>query len=140
MSGILYLVNVKNMNRVPCSVRNKFFIVRSCKNSDYYIRQGWRILPQISPEPELFRTYLDLKKNGDWNRDTYDSIYVPQFIKQMKADMVMRNTLNNVKAMLDMGQDVAFMCYCDTDMCHRFILGAQYEMRGYNVLDLCKDY
>ena len=139
MRGKLYLVNVKNMDRVPSSIQYKYFIVRSCKNSDYYVRRGWSILPQISPEPELFRTYLELKKEGNWNRETYDSIYVPWFLKQMKTDTVMRNTLNNIKAILDTGQDVVFMCYCDTDMCHRFILGVQYEIRGYKVIDLCKE-
>lgn len=138
MKGKLYLVNVKLMNRVPSSVPYKLFIVRSCKNSDYYTRLGWSIAPQISPNPSLFSTYLNLQKSGQWNVDAFNNIYAPRFMEQMTTDDVMRKVLNNVKALLDIGQDVAFMCYCDSKLCHRFLLGDAYKQRGYEVIDLCE--
>lgn len=138
MIGKLYLVDVKHMNRVPYTVVNKYFIVRSCRNSDSYTRKGWYIMPQLSPSPNLFTLYLDLKQRGEWDIYTFTNVYTPRFLEQMKTDNVMRNTLNNIKAILDTGNDVAFMCYCDS-FCHRFILGSEFEKRGYSVINLSEE-
>lgn len=137
MKGKLYLLNVNNMYAPEIAhIKNKLFIVRSCKNPSYYKSRGWTIAPELSPSPALFIRYLAFKKALNWNMNTFNNIYVPEFKKQMKIDLAMIKGLNDVLGILSMGYDVAFMCYCDGIKCHRFILGDAYAERGYEVIKL----
>ena len=138
MTGKLYLLDITNINNAKIvDIKYKFFIVRSCKNQLYYKNKGWYVTPTLSPSPQLFKKYLDLRAIGNWNINSYNNIYVPEFKKQMKLDIPMRNDLNAVLALLKAGHDVAFMCYCQEDiMCHRYILGDAYEIRGIEVIKI----
>jgi len=136
MKGKLYLVSVKDMEKVPNDIEHKYHIVRSCKNSQYYTSKGWRVVPQLSPNPVLFSQYLEWSRAGQWDLDTFASKYRPAFLEQMQTDDIMRRKLNEVRDLLSNGYDVVFMCYCDSFLCHRFILGEQYKMRGYEVISL----
>lgn len=136
--GKLYLLDVTNMNSAEIvNIKYKMFIVRSCKNDIYYRQKGWYIVPTLSPSPQLFQRYLSLRKDNNWNINTFNSIYVPQFKEQMKIDLAMKRDLNAVLALLKAGHDVAFMCYCQEDvMCHRYILGEAYKIRGIEVIKI----
>lgn len=138
MTGKLYLLDVTNMNNAEIvDIKYKLFIVRSCKNPLYYRNKGWYITPTLSPSIQLFKKYLNLRKDNDWNISTFNSIYVSDFKKQMTIDLPMRKDLNAVLALLKAGHNVAFMCYCQEDiMCHRYILGDAYRIRGIEVIKI----
>jgi hypothetical protein len=46
-------------------------------------------VPEIAPSWSLFKTYMELRKSGQWNEETFKSVYVPQFLKEMRGKKLM---------------------------------------------------
>lgn len=135
MKGKVYLLNVRNMDKLPSHVSNKFFAVRSCKNPEYYTNNGWCVNSLLSPNTKLFGQYLNWKKSGMWNQSTFNMHYKPAFEEQMRTNNNMRLLLNCILERLLLGEDVAFMCFCENlNMCHTRILGEAFVARGFEVV------
>ena len=71
MKDALYLV--ENCDEV-------WAIVRSLKAKP----QGVKQVPELSPSWALFKRYLLLRDNNNWNDESFMEIYVPQFLREMK--------------------------------------------------------
>lgn len=112
------LANISDMDRES---PNQLLIVRSARNIS-----PWMVhVPELSPTKELFFKYLNLKKMGKWNREAFDNIYVPWFLRDIKANVGgSRDMLNNVCIRAREGEDFTLGCMCfDESMCHRSIVG-----------------
>lgn len=110
----------------------KIAIVRSYKKPIKNIPQ-WNAL---SPSYGLLKTYLELKKAGNWNQQTFDNIYVPRFLKEMKTyhqqDLI--ELYEQAKK-----QDLVLCCYCQhEETCHRSIIAGLMQGAGIKVAG--KDY
>ena len=94
---------------------------------------------ECSPSQKLLYTYLDLKKQGNWNQQTFDEIYLPRYLKEQASNPTALATMANLlsKDTSNMG---AF-CYCGNEsLCHRSILGGILQGNGKQVEGLEGDY
>lgn len=87
----------------------------------------------------MLYTYLDLKKQGNWNQQTFDNIYLPQYLKEQAMNPTALTTMANLLAG-DTSNMGAF-CYCGNEsLCHRSILGGILQGNGKRVEGLQGDY
>lgn len=108
-------------------------IVRSLKYANPKIKH----VPELSPSWALFKKYLSLRDTGKWDEETFRSIYVPQFLKEMqgKEQQELLNELLNTK------KHICLVCFCSEEkLCHRSIVGGILQGAGLYVHGLNKDY
>lgn len=130
----IYLTNVRKIYNYDTDL--KYAIMRSVKPMS-----GVTQVEALAPSWELFKTYRSLSVNNEWNRETFNSIYVPRFIEEMcqqRALSVMRKIVhcNSV------GLNIALACSCyNEDMCHRSIVGGILQGLGCEVIkETTNDY
>ena len=110
---MIYITNIRKCKSIPNAT--VYAIVRSMKNPIAGIEQ----LSILSPSTDLFWKYLDLKKAGKWNKESFDAIYTPAFLKQMEGTLEQ----SKCKELTERSktEDIVLCCYC-TDLCHRFLV------------------
>lgn len=128
-----------------CRNNTVWLVMRSLPNS-YYLINNFKNLchvPELSPSTKLFYEYLDMKKKGQWNRDAFNNIYVPQFISEMVIHS--RDILNGLYKAAATG-DIILACACrDESLCHRSILmglmqGAEKKYNHKKITECNTDY
>lgn len=108
-------------------------IVRSFKHPNPHMRH----VPELSPPWDLFKRYLGWKEKGQWTKDTFIAMYVPQFLKEMHGKKP--KSLLNRLATTD--KHICLACFCpDEAMCHRSIIGGMLQGAGAVVNGLSGDY
>ena len=105
--------------------RNNFLIVRNKK----FNVKGSIWFPELSPSMELYlRTLENKKTDNNWFEG-----YKKSFIEEMNKPMFQANLLV-IRDLLDKGQTVTLICYCqDYTKCHRFIIAEYFKLLGYEV-------
>lgn len=104
-------------------------IVRSMKNPSKHIKQ----VPELSPSLNLFFKYRTLVQENKWNKQTFDTIYVPQFLKEMHEEQSI-NILNKLYQIDKKGGKICLVCFCpDETMCHRSIIAGLLQGVGCNI-------
>lgn len=131
---MIFIRNIKDLSK---DNDNQWLIVRSANN----ISEWMTYVPALSPSKELFFKYLDLKKKGQWGRETFEEIYVPIFLKDIKSNMDnSKNVLNQVYKMDKSGMDITIACFCQFEsLCHRSIIAGLLMGVGCNVDVMVKD-
>lgn len=116
-------------------VTYKFFITRYLTKGTDISKYGFSHYSALAPSKELVDGYLSLKRKGMWNQEAFDNWYTNQFRDLIKTDNYMRGALNHVYKLLKAGNSVVLGCYChDKNMCHRSIIGSEYERLGFEVV------
>ena len=106
-------------------------IVRSMKHPSDKIQQ----VASLSPDWNLFKKYLKLKEDGNWNANSFDSIYRPQFLSQMASDAEAHKALETLKSLDAQGKRIALVCFCpNKDLCHRSLIAQILQSMGCNVI------
>lgn len=106
-----------------------FAIVRSMRNPSERLRQ----LDVLSPSRELFFEYRRLESAGEWNAEAFRTMYVPRFLREMRAPEA-RDALNRLYAADRDGRTVALACFCrDERLCHRSVVAGLLQGAGANV-------
>ena len=122
------MITVTSIKMLDKTRDNQWAIVRSMKSSSPWITQ----VPELSPSKELFFEYLRLRNAGQWNKETFEKVYVPWFLRDMKtygAPM-----LNRVYLMNRQGIDITMGCFCqEEDTCHRSIVAGLLQGAGCSV-------
>lgn len=78
-------------------------------------------VPILSPSPDLFHMYLDLKKVGAWDELSFRNDYLPRFLKEMNNREVFM-TLRELYY-LSKTKNILLLCACKNEsMCHRSII------------------
>lgn len=78
-------------------------------------------VPQLSPSPDLFHKYLKWKENGEWNEDTFENKYVPQFLQEMHGDE--QKKFLNILYNRGQKKSILLICFCQEEaLCHRSII------------------
>lgn len=132
-TAMIRITNIRNLKQNDGS--ENWAIVRSMKNPSTWIKQ----VDILSPSKDLFYKYLDLKKKGQWNQESFDDIYVPQFLYEMRTSAC--ETLNTVYTMDKNGAKISMACFCTDELCHRYIVAGLLQGAGCNVVtDTGKDY
>lgn len=110
-------------------------IVRSLKNPG-----KMKYVPELSPSWALFKKYLRLRDAGQWNTDTFKSIYVPTFLKEM-AGMEAQRKLSELIELDKQGKRICMACFCrDEALCHRSIIAGIVQSAGIQVQGVNGDY
>jgi len=108
--------NIRDVNKEKFD--QVWLIVRSAKT----VPDGMRHVSELSPSWDLFAKYRQLKKDGHWDAQTFQAIYVPQFLREMHA-LDARRRLNELWVLDRQGKRIALCCYCpDERLCHRSIV------------------
>ena len=111
------IVNVRDMEHIQADV--KFAIMRSYK----YKVDGVINMPDLSPSSTLFDKYLRWVREGNWNRQTFLSQYLPEFMRDTLCAAAGREALVRILHMDQIGLRVALGCSCsDEELCHRSIV------------------
>ena len=99
-----------------------WIIVRSLKSTPYVPNTQIFHVPALSPSPDLFHKYLTWRDNGEWNEDTFQNKYVPQFLYEMHSQES-QQTLQTLIEHHNQGNKILLVCYCPNEsMCHRSIV------------------
>lgn len=107
-----------------------WMIVRSYKNPNPNIKH----VPELSPQPGLFKTYRHLAETNQWNQDAFKNIYVPQFLYDLRHSQSARNKLNLLYQLDKAGKRICLLCYCaDETLCHRSIIAGMLQATGCDV-------
>lgn len=105
-------------------------IVRSLKSKSAYITQ----VPELSPPWSLFKTYLKLRDDGNWNKQTFETIYKPQFLSQITNDPAASKKLTELIQKDKAGKKIALVCFCtDPALCHRSLIAQMLTNYGVKV-------
>lgn len=129
--GSVNIIAVKRISDVGRGEYDESYaIVRSMKSqSDWLIQE-----PLLSPSKDLFFKYLSLKKAGKWDQQAFDSIYVPQFIRELKSNPAALKKLNELFGKSKEGRNIALCCFCPTEeLCHRAIIAGLFQGVGADV-------
>lgn len=111
-------------------------IVRSLKKPD----EHWKHVPELSPSWDLFKAYLSLKEQSKWSNETFKSIYVPQFLREMRSQAA-RDKLNELYKLDKQGKNICLFCFCpDESLCHRSIIAGLLQGVNANVTGVKNDY
>ncbi len=128
------MVTICQMSQVKYDSYDEVWaIVRSLKYGNPHMRH----VPELSPSWGLFRLYMQKRESGNWNKDTFERLYVPQFLKEMrgKEQQALLNEL------FCTNKRICLACFCsDEELCHRSIIGGMLQGAGLDVKGLSQDY
>lgn len=112
-------------------------IVRSMKSPSEHIKH----VPDISPSLNLFFKAKRLMKENQWNKQTFDKIYVPQFLQEMNTQPAY-DILNKIYQIDKTNGKLCLVCFCpDETMCHRSIIAGILQGVGCDVhTEINNDY
>lgn len=131
--------NIKHWHKADYD--RTFLIVRSIaslERTHSSILNDAMHVPDLSPSCNLFWSYLGWKKQGCWNQETFDNVYKPAFINEIKNNETAKEWLNRLEQYDKAGENIALLCFCvDENLCHRIIIGEMLKQRGCNVMFDC---
>ena len=128
------MIEINNFNNICIDGYDEVWaIVRSYKNYNPNSEILW--IPELSPSKNLFSKYLKLKDTNKWNTESFNNIYVPQFLKEMKTNIVARNKLNELSRKDKQNKNICLICFClDETLCHRSIIAGLLQGVNRNVI------
>lgn len=142
--GYLQLCSLSSYSQYKDNFEKRLFIVRNPMNVDC-TKYGMIHVPELSPSPRLFKSYLRWKKGifteveqryltlQGPNRSWWD-LYCSSFTDQIKHNEDMIINLNRIQELLDQGVNILLVCFCgDYVNCHRILLGNYFDNKGYTV-------
>lgn len=126
---MIVITNIRNINND--NYDEIWAIVRSLKHNNGAIKQ----VTSLSPSTELFYKYLSLKNNGNWDKNAFDTIYVPQFIREIRKQPDAIEKLGYLYQQDKMNKKICLVCFCtDETLCHRSIIAGLLQGVGANVI------
>lgn len=120
-----------------CSIRNVkpedydevWAIVRSLKSKSPWIKH----VPELSPSMDLFMKYRRLVEKSEWNENTFQTVYVPQFLQEMHNPLA-KARFEELKALDAAGKNIALICFCPREnLCHRSIIAGILQGDGIRI-------
>lgn len=109
-------------------------IVRSIKNKSFLQKHNNVFhVPELSPNPFLFRKYLEWKDAGAWDQYKFEQSYVPMFLEEMTYPE-QKQKLNELYFKDKAGRNILLVCFCEIEeICHRSIVGGLLQGVGVPV-------
>lgn len=132
------MIRITNIRNTQGDYDEVWAIVRSLKSKSDALKQ----VTELSPSTDLFFRYRNLVKDGQWNKDSFDKIYVPQFISEIRSSSIAVDTLGYLYQQDKMGKNICLVCFCtEEELCHRSIIAGLLQGVGANVVtDTGNDY
>lgn len=109
------------------------------------LRAGFTHVPELAPSEQLFKKAMykwkkliftkrekEIMSNGETG--TWFDIYKIEFLNEMKERNDLKRCYKRLKEVLDSGQNIICICYCDNaKRCHRYIIAEELKKDGYNI-------
>ncbi len=112
------MIKVGKVNEMNPFYDENLMIVRSADEVPLYAVQ----VVALSPSKKLFKKYRTAYHSGEFNKNWFDKIYVPQFIKDLSENMEAVSILENL-CDKSKTKDIFICCYCeDEKLYHRSII------------------
>lgn len=116
---MIRITSISELRHETIQYDETWAIVRSLKNPIKGVKQ----VADLSPTKQLFYSYLNWKKAGIWNNDTFATKYVPAFINGLKANPNAKALLAELVDKAQAGKNICLLCFCpDETLCHRSII------------------
>ena len=114
------MIVIENIERVREHDYDEVWaIVRKLKSNPC----NFRHVKDLSPSLELLNTFIELRGNGEWNKQAFDEIYLPRFLKEIKDNEHARELLYELYDRDSSGESIALTCFCDDEIiCHRSVI------------------
>ena len=131
---MVYVGNIREVKEGQFD--HTFVIMRSYKGKQKWIKQ----MSELAPSWDLFMESRSMMEKGKWNKDTFQTFYVPRFLQQMREPLG-KESLNFIQR-LSKSQNIALVCFCtNEETCHRSIIAGLLQGMGVNVTLISgKDY
>lgn len=126
------MISIHNIRDVSISDYDTVLaIVRKLKENPNNLQH----VPDLSPSIELLNQFLTLKENGKWNKETFNTIYVPSFLKEVSQNTNAWKWLNDIYRKDLAGEKICLVCHCkDEALCHRSIIAGILQGMGADVI------
>lgn len=126
------MININSIEEVRVEDFDEAWaIVRKLKSNPDNFRQ----VEDLSPSLELLNRYLELKENGEWNEETFNKVYVPAFLKELRDNPKAWELLNDLYRRDLNGEKICLACFCiDEQICHRSIIAGILQGMGADVI------
>lgn len=130
----IYITDLRHIHSYDVDLR--FAIMRSFSGMDKVTQ-----LAELSPSWRTFKIYRDLANAGNWNKNTFNEQYLPNFLMDMRQPEAVE-ALGKVLHLYKIGLNVALACCCPIeDLCHRSVVAGILKGLGCNVItDTGTDY
>lgn len=131
---MVFVGNMKDASHLVENCDEVWAIVRSLKTKP----QGVKQVPELSPSWALFKRYLSLRDNNNWNEESFMEVYVPQFLREMKDPAAQAK----LEELIEKGKNgkMAILCFCDNETtCHRSIIAGILQSKGVRVFTQHKE-
>ena len=126
---MIYLDSMKNIKNYEGKVSKVWCIVRSLKFPPRLNHAEIIQVSDLSPSYNLFKTYLDLRNKGAWNQSSFDTIYRPQFLRELSEN---QNAMQLLNTLAKSDENILLLCFCENkNTCHRNIIAE--KLRELNV-------
>lgn len=138
MIRVTKISNLRKMGDWKNDFHEVWAIVRSMRSPIAGVTQ----VSELSPSLDLFWKYRKLENSGNWNKKTFDEIYVPQFISELKTSRAAIDKLRYLRDSDKVGKKICLLCFCaDETLCHRSIVAGLLQAVGSDVvLDTANNY
>ena len=129
---MIYLDSVKNAKKYEREVSEVWCIVRSMKFQPKVNGAKIMQVADLSPSYDLFKKYLDLRNQGRWNQSAFDTIYTPQFLRELSEN---HNAMQLLNMLAKSDKNILLLCFCeDKNTCHRSLIAKELEKMGANYI------
>lgn len=130
------MITFTNIRNVTYSDYDEVWaIMRYIKANKNYVQ-----VQELAPSYQLFSDYRRLVADNEWNKVTFDHVYVPRFLRSMCA-RESRNKLNELFQKDKQGIRICAFCTCiEEEFCHRSIVAGLLQGVGADVRGVKKDY
>ena len=137
---MIRITNLTDLKKENTHFDEIWVIMRYVRNLGPDMKQvAW-----LAPSQELFTKYRQLVNENAWDRAAWETIYVPQFLYELKTNgkAYVWDALNYLWKADREGKSIAVCCSCtDESMCHRSVVGGLLQAVGCNVImDTKTDY
>lgn len=132
------MIRITNIRNANSSFDENWAIVRSLKSNSQLLTQ----VTDLAPSFNLFLKFQELKKRNDWNFKTFESIYVPQFIYELRNNPDAIKRFEYLYTQDKLNKNICLVCFCtDETLCHRSIIAGILAGGGCDVkTDTQNDY
>ena len=126
------MITIKNIRNINYDDYDEVWaIVQSMKNPSPRIKQ----VKELAPTKSLFFAYRNMVKENTWNKQSFDTIYVPQFIHDIISNKAKTYPILNQLYQMDKnGKKICLVCFCNEEnKCHRSIIAGLLQGTGCQV-------
>lgn len=129
---MIYFDTIRSINKYVGLCSECWIIVRSLKSPINVSGIKCQQVKELSPSWDLFTEYRRLKESEEWNLDSFNRIYRPRFMSEMKASIAQ----SYLKKLRDANGNILCVCFCqDENCCHRGLIKEILKYNGVEVYE-----